>query len=57
MNDLLTTKPVDGAVVEVFSYQQQKIQEGKTDSKGILRLDLSNRAYFAKVKKINSLLM
>ncbi|MFC2441647.1 MAG: MG2 domain-containing protein, partial [Capnocytophaga ochracea] len=51
VNDLLTTKPIVGAIVEVFSYQQQKIQEGKTDSKGILRLDLSSRAYFAKVKK------
>jgi alpha-2-macroglobulin domain protein len=47
VNDLLTTKPVVGAIVEVFSYQQQKIQEGKTDSKGILRLDLRSRASFA----------
>lgn len=51
VNDLLTTKPVEGALVEVFSYQQQKIHEGKTDAKGILHLDLSARAYFAKVKK------
>ena len=51
VNDLLTTKPVDGAVVEVFNYQQQKIQEDKTDSKGMLHLNLSNRAYFVKVKK------
>ncbi|GJQ06907.1 membrane protein [Capnocytophaga cynodegmi] len=54
VNDILSTQPVSGAVVEVFDYQQQKIQEGKTDGDGIVKFDISNRAFFAKVKKDNN---
>ena len=53
VNNLLTTEPVKGATVEVFNYQQQKIQEGKTDGDGLLTLNISSAAYFAKVQKDN----
>ena len=51
VNNLLSTEPVSGAIIEVYTYQQQKIQEAKTDKQGLAVLDLSSRAYFAKVKK------
>lgn len=54
VNNLLTTEPVNGALVEVFDYQQQKIQEKKTDSEGIAAFDISHRAFFATIKKDNS---
>nr|WP_314560196.1 MG2 domain-containing protein [uncultured Capnocytophaga sp.] len=53
VNNLLTTEPVKGAMVEVFNYQQQKIQEGKTDGNGFITMDIGSTAYFAKVKKDN----
>ena len=51
VNNLLNTEPVGSAIVEVYNYQQQKIQEGKTDSNGLVTLAVGSRAYFAKVKK------
>ncbi|MFK8283186.1 alpha-2-macroglobulin family protein [Capnocytophaga canis] len=54
VNNILTTEPVAGALVEVFDYQQQKINEAKTDKKGIANFDLSSRAFFAAIKKDNS---
>ncbi|AMD84213.1 hypothetical protein SAMN05444369_10576 [Capnocytophaga haemolytica] len=51
VNNILTTEPVSGALVEVYDYQQQKVQEAKTDKEGIATFALSRRAYFAKVKK------
>ncbi|MDO5104651.1 alpha-2-macroglobulin [Capnocytophaga sp.] len=54
VNNILDTEPVSGATVEVFDYQQQKIQEGKTDGNGIAKFEISHRAFFAKVRKDNS---
>lgn len=54
VNNILTTEPVSGASVEIFDYQQQKIQEEKTNNEGIAKFDLSNRAFFAKIRKDKS---
>ena len=51
VNNILTTEPVNGALVEIFDYQQQKIQEGKTNGEGIIKLDISRKAFFAKINK------
>ncbi|MFJ1409413.1 alpha-2-macroglobulin family protein [Capnocytophaga canimorsus] len=51
VNNIINTEPVHGANVEVYDYQQQKIQEGRTDNKGLVSLNLSRNAYFAVVKK------
>ncbi len=51
VNNILTTEPVGDASVEVFDYQQQKIQEGKTNGDGIAKFSLSHRAFFAKIRK------
>ena len=48
--DLITAKPVPGAVVEAFDYQLQSIGIGKTDSKGLATLDVSRKP-FAVVAK------
>lgn len=47
--DLLTTQPVSGAQVELYSYQQQKIASGTTNSEGITTFKSSKFAYFAIV--------
>ncbi|ATA89494.1 hypothetical protein CGC58_06995 [Capnocytophaga stomatis] len=54
VNNILSTESVSGAVVEVFDYQQQKIQEGKTNSEGIIKFEISSRAFFAKIRKDNN---
>ena len=51
VNNILNTQPVKAANIEIFDYQQQKIHEGKTDSNGWLTVNLSRKAYFAKVQK------
>lgn len=51
VNDILTTKPVNGCFVEFFDFQQQKIGEGKTSSDGILEIELNKKAFFVSVKK------
>ena len=54
VNNILTTSPVSGATIELFDYQQQKIQEENTNSNGIANFNLSSRAFFAKIKKDDS---
>ncbi|MDO4228280.1 MAG: MG2 domain-containing protein [Capnocytophaga sp.] len=54
VNNILTTEPVSGASVEIFDYQQQKIQEEKTNNEGIAKFDISRRAFFAKIRKDKS---
>ncbi|GIZ16542.1 alpha-2-macroglobulin family protein [Capnocytophaga catalasegens] len=53
VNNLLTTKPVNGALVEMYDFQQQKIQSGATNGEGILQLTTNKKAYFAVVQKDN----
>jgi alpha-2-macroglobulin len=49
VNDIITTSPVSGAKVELFSYQQQKLASESTDSEGIVKFELDKFAYFAIV--------
>ncbi|MDR2449402.1 MAG: hypothetical protein LBD52_05520 [Prevotellaceae bacterium] len=45
VNDLITTKPLNGVTVTAYNYQQQKITEGRTDNQGIVRLIYHERPY------------
>ena len=49
VNNIVTTVPVSGAKVELYSYQQQKLATGNTDSDGIANFKLNKFAYFAIV--------
>jgi uncharacterized protein YfaS (alpha-2-macroglobulin family) len=45
VNDLITTKPLNGITVTAYNYQQQKITEGRTDNEGIVHLIYHERPY------------
>ena len=45
VNDLITTKPLNGVTVSAYNYQQQKITEGYTDNEGMLQLICHERPY------------
>jgi uncharacterized protein YfaS (alpha-2-macroglobulin family) len=45
VNDLVTTKPLNGVTVTAYNYQQQKITEGRTDNDGIAHLLYNERPY------------
>ena len=47
VNNIVTTEPVSGAKIELYSYQQQKLATEKTDSDGIANFKLNKFAYFA----------
>lgn len=49
VSDIVTTDPVSGATVELYSYQQQKLATGSTDGDGMATFDLKKYAYFAIV--------
>lgn len=49
VNNIVTTVPVSGAKVELYSYQQQKLATENTDSDGIANFKLNKFAYFAIV--------
>ena len=49
VNDIVTTEPVSNAKVELYTYQQQKIETANTDSDGIATFQLNKFAYFAIV--------
>lgn len=49
VSNIVTTEPVSGATVDLFSYQQQKLATSKTDSDGMANFELSKYAYFAIV--------
>jgi len=51
VNNIVTTAPVSGAIVELYSFQQQKIASGKTNSDGTITIPLDKFAYFAIVTK------
>lgn len=54
VNNLVDTKPVVGAEVILYDYQQQKVGEAKTDNNGTAVLENTKRAYFVLVRKENS---
>ncbi|MBE0390769.1 alpha-2-macroglobulin [Flavobacterium sp. PL002] len=47
VNNIVTTEPVSGAKIELYSYQQQKLATENTDSDGIANFKLNKFAYFA----------
>jgi hypothetical protein len=51
VSDIVTTKPIAGATVELYNYQQQKIASSITDSSGLTEFELDKYAYFAIVKQ------
>ncbi len=53
VSDIVSTKPISGVTVELYTYQQQKIATEKTDSDGFANFKLDKYAYFAIVSKGN----
>lgn len=49
VNDLLTTRPLVGATVELFNFQDQLMYSLKTDQDGLVRLDLAKEKPFLLV--------
>ncbi len=49
VSNIVTTEPVSGATVDLYSYQQQKLATSTTDSDGMANFELSKYAYFAIV--------
>lgn len=49
VNNLLTTDPVGGAQIDLYSFQQQKLASTKTDASGTAYFKLDKFAYFAIV--------
>ena len=47
VNNIVTTEPVANAKIELYSFQQQKLEEKTTDSDGIATFQLNKYAYFA----------
>lgn len=54
VNNIITTEPVNGATVELYNYQQQKLISGETGKDGTLTLSHDRIAFFAIVKKDNN---
>jgi uncharacterized protein YfaS (alpha-2-macroglobulin family) len=50
VNDILTTKPVQGAKATIYNYQQQEIASTKTDTDGFAVFKQNKNAYFAIIK-------
>ncbi|MFT3793605.1 alpha-2-macroglobulin family protein [Flavobacterium sp.] len=49
VNNLLTTEPVGGAQIDLYSFQKQKLASSKTDASGTAYFKLDKFAYFAIV--------
>ncbi|TWI02392.1 hypothetical protein IQ05_00642 [Flavobacterium tiangeerense] len=49
VNNIVTTEPVSNARVDLYTFQQQKITTGTTNSDGIATFQLDKFAYFAIV--------
>ena len=54
VNNIVTTEPVAGAVIDLYNFQQQKLATIKTDTEGIVNADVTKYAYFAIVTKDNN---
>lgn len=53
VNDLITTKPVSDAAIELYDYQKQLILSAKTNKDGQVFLNPGQRPYFIIAKKEN----
>ena len=51
VNHLLTTEPVGGARIDLYSFQQQKLASVRTDASGTAYVKLDKFAYFAIVSQ------
>ena len=49
VSDIVSTKPIPGATVTFYDYQQQKLGETKTDDDGLAVRKIKRPAYFAVV--------
>lgn len=54
VNNIVTTEPVSGATVDLYSYQQQKLASTTTNAEGIANFQLKGFAYFAIVTQGNN---
>ena len=54
VNNIVTTEPVSGATVDVYSFQQQKIATATTNAEGFANFQLKGFAYFAIVTQGNN---
>lgn len=53
VNDIISTKPMEGVELEVLDYQQQIIAKASTSSDGIAIIDLKRKPYLLVAKKGN----
>ncbi len=51
VTDLISSKPVSGAEVEFYNYQQQKIGKTSTDGDGMAEIRLNSRPFIAVANK------
>ena len=54
INNIVTTEPISGATVDVYSFQQQKLASATTNSEGLANFQLKGFAYFAIVTQGNN---
>lgn len=54
VSHIVTARPVAGASVALYDYQQQKVGETTTDQDGVAHLEDAKRGYFAIVKQGNN---
>lgn len=54
VNNIITTEPVAGAVIDLYNFQQQKLASIKTDAQGLVNADITKYAYFAIVTNDNN---
>lgn len=49
LTDILTTKPLSGATVDIYNYQMQRIGSGKTDSDGFADIEFKGGVPFVVI--------
>ncbi|MFK8059662.1 MAG: alpha-2-macroglobulin [Polaribacter sp.] len=54
ISDILTTKPITGANIKLYNYQQQEILSTKTDSQGFSTIESPKNVAFAVISKGNN---
>lgn len=51
VNNIITTEPVSGATIELYSFQQQKLATITTNGMGLANAGVAKHAYFAIISK------
>ena len=54
VNNIVTTEPVSGATIDLYSFQKQKLASFTTDGDGVVHTTLDKKAFFAIIKKDNN---